>query len=384
MTYSIEAARRHGMLARRTLLLGLPAAAWAATAGGAAAEVAADAGAGRTPPDPTLANQAMLEQGQPILRNPTLLVAGPADAATGRWATLLAPRLTNALQTGSTVAVSTTGGRDGVTGANAFEALTAQDGMTALLVPGAAAIAWLAGDPRVHFDAGRWVPAMASLASGVLVGRADAGPDLAGRTIRTAASTVSGQELPALLGLSMLSADPAPAFGLSEPQDASAALMDGRVDAVFLTGHDVPQRLRSLAEAGFVPIFSLGVSDDDIEARDPALAMVPTFAERYRTQTGRAPSGPLYAAWRATAAAARLDVALVLPLLAPASLVARWRSACQTAVGELGLVSAARTAQVDPVSAPGCVQALAGISADETTQLTLRRWIAGHAGWQQG
>jgi len=322
----------------------------------------------------------MMEQGQPSLRNLTLLVAGPANAATGLWAKLLAPRLADALQTGSTVAVSATGGRDGVTGANAFEALTTPDGTTALLVPGAAAIAWLAGDPRVHFDAGRWIPALAGLCSGVLVARS--GADASDGRLRTAASTGTGPELPALLGLSMLSIDPAPVFGLSEPHDAEAALQDGRVDAVFLTGHDVPQRLARLRRSGFAPVFSLGGSDEDIDVRDPAVPSAPTFAECCRIRIGHAPSGPLFSAWRAMAAAARLDVALVLPPLAPASVVARWRSACQTVVGDLGLVNAARSAQVQPVPAPECVQALARIGADETAQLTLRRWIAARPDWR--
>ncbi len=331
--------------------------------------------------DPGRLTGSMLEQGPPSLRNPSLLVAGPADAAPGRWAALLAPRLANALQAGTRLAVAATGGRDGVTGANAFDALTTPDGSTAMLVPGAAAIAWLAGDPRVHFDAARWVPALASLCSGVLVARGGMDGSLAGRTLRVAASTATGAELPVLLGLSMLRARPAPAFGLSEPQDAAAALRDGRVDAVFLAGHDVPARLRTLRADGFAPLFSLGGAGDDIEARDPALSDVPAFAELYRRQAGHAPSGALFQAWRATAAAAAIDTALVLPLLAPAALVARWRSACQDALSDLGLVSAARTAEVDPVPAPRCVQALARINADETTQLTLRRWIAGQTGW---
>ena len=357
-----------GRPSRRDLLLGLAVAGALPRPLLARAEAAAPAGP-------------MLEQGPPALHDPSLLVAGPADAAPGRWAALLAPRLGHALQAGSALAVSATGGRDGVTGANAFEALTTPDGSTAMLVPGAAAIAWLAGDPRVHFDPARWVPALASLNSGVLVARGDGGGSLAGRTLRVAASTATGPELPALLGLSMLGARPAPAFGLSEPQDAEAALRAGRVDAVFLAGHDVPARLRALRAAGFVPVFSLGGGGDDALARDAVVADVPAFAERYRTQTGQAPSGALFAAWRATSAAAMIDTALVLPSLAPAALVARWRSACQDALSDLGLVSAAMTAEVDPVPAPRCVRALSRINADETTQLALRRWLAGQTGW---
>ena len=324
----------------------------------------------------------VLDGSSSSLPNPALLVAGPPDAAPGRLARLLAPRLGSALQAGAALPVSATGGRDGVTGANAFEALTTPDGSTAMLVPGAAAIAWLAGDPRVHFDASRWVPALASLSSGVVVARVDADAARAGRTLRVAASTVTGAELPALLGLSMLSLEPSPVFGLAEPPDAEAALLAGRVDAIFLGGHDVPQRLRRLGRLGFAPVFSLGGSDDDSLVADPALDGVPAFAERFRRQVGHVPAGPLFAAWRAIAAAARLDVALVLPPLAPPSLVARWRSACETAASDLRLVSATRTAQVDTVSAPGCVQALARINADESAQLSLRRWIASRPEWR--
>ena len=129
-------------------------------------------------------------------------------------------------------------------------------------------------------------------------------------------------------------------------------------------------------------MFSLGGSDENSLAADPALDGVPAFAERFRQRFGRLPAGPLFMAWRAIAAAARLDVALVLPPLAPPSLVARWRSACESALSDLGLVSATRTAQVDAVPAPGCVQALARINADETAQLSLRRWIAARPDWR--
>lgn len=353
---------------RRSLLQAMPGAALflAGLRGASAAQTLSGTAIGETPP---------------TLNQPALLVAGAADTAPGRWATLLAPRLASAFATGVPLLVSATGGRDGVTGANTFDTRTTPDGSTAMLVPGAAAMAWLAGDPRVHFDAGRWVPALASLSSGVLVGR-DGASGLSGRTVRVAASTVAGPELPALLGLSLLSAVTTPVFGLSESADAVAALQAGRVDAVFLSGHDVPARRKQLADAGFSPFFSLGGSGDDASERDPAATDVPSFVERFQAETGSAPSGPLFDAFRATAAAARLDVALVLPMLSPPSLVARWRSACETALGDLGLIAAARKAEVDAVSAPECVQVMARINADETTQLSLRRWLAAQPGWQ--
>ena len=78
----------------RSLLLAAPAAALLG------------ARSGRAAPDPaTHLTASMLEQGPPTLHNPMLLVAGPADAAPGLWATLLAPRLTDALQAGAAVTV---------------------------------------------------------------------------------------------------------------------------------------------------------------------------------------------------------------------------------------------------------------------------------------
>ena len=313
----------------------------------------------------------------PSLSNAAVMVAGPPNAITSRWAGLLAPPLGQALHPGAALAVSAIGGRDGVTGANAFEALINPDGSCALLVPGAAAVAWLAGDPRVHFDAGRWVPALTSFGSAVLLGRT--GPQPA--ALRVAASTPNGVELSCLLGLSLLGGAPVPVFGLSDPDDAHAALLDGRVDAIMLTGSNVPERTAALSGRKLRPIFSLG-QDTDVALRDPALANVPTLPELYASSFGRRPSGALFDAWKATAAAARLDVALVLQPLTPASLVAQWRRACTVAITDPTLAGAARTAQLSPLPAPDCVAALSAVMADENTLLTLRRWIASHTDWR--
>ncbi len=315
----------------------------------------------------------------PSLTNPAMMVAGPADTATARWAGLLVGPLATALHPGRALAVSAIGGRDGVTGANAFEALTNPDGSTALLVPGAAAIAWLAGDPRVHFDAGRWVPALASFGAAVLLGRRVAQP----ARLRVAASTPAGIELPALLGLSLLGITPVPVFGLADPDDARAALLGGHVDAIMLTGRDVPQRMAALSHQDLGPIFSLGTGARATSRGDRMLADVPTLPELYQARLGRRPAGPLFDAWMATAAAARLDAALVLQPLTPPALVAQWRGACTQAIADPLLAVAVRTAQLKPLPAPDCVGALSVIVADETTLLALRRWIASRTDWRR-
>ncbi|MBV9748398.1 MAG: hypothetical protein JO157_06270, partial [Acetobacteraceae bacterium] len=101
----------------------------------------------------------------------TLLVAGPAQGATAAWADLIVPALAHALPPGTRLGRESIGGADGVTAANQFEALTASDGEAVLLLPGAAALAWLVGDPRARFNAAQWVTALAGTTPAVLASR---------------------------------------------------------------------------------------------------------------------------------------------------------------------------------------------------------------------
>ena len=320
----------------------------------------------------------------PTLDEPALIVAGPSTCPAATLARMLAPPLSDALHS-RPVTVAAIGGRDGVTGANTFEALTNPDGATALLLPGAACMAWLAGDARVHFDAGRWVPALTEFGSGALLGREPAAGARAGVPLRVAASTAAGPELAALLGLSLLGIHAVPVFGLAEYADAVAALQAGRVDAILLTGSNVPARVATLATSGLRPIFSLGAGGGS--ARDPALAGLPTLPELRKGAPGlrTEPPGveaPLFQAWRATAAAARLHAAVVLPQLTPASLVAQWRGACGAAILDPAVAGAGKAAELTLVSAPDCVAALATMVAGENTLLALRRWLASRTDWR--
>ena len=143
-------ARRHliGLMAG-PLLLGLDAAARAA------------------PPLPPAAAVAAV----PFPEGATILVAGPDGGRLGRWGDAIAMALDAALPPGTKVRATFTGGVDGVTGANQFEARVPPDGATVLLVPGAAALDWLVGDPRAHYDAEHWVPVMAGVTSAIVMAR---------------------------------------------------------------------------------------------------------------------------------------------------------------------------------------------------------------------
>lgn len=308
------------------------------------------------------------------LSRATLMVAGPPDGTTRRWAQPVA----EALHPGGPLSMQAIGGRDGVTAANEFESLASTDGRTALLVPGAAVTAWLAGDTRVHFDVGRWVAAFASDGPVVLFGR-----PLSGRgTLRVASSTPTGIELAARLALSLLGERPVAVNGLAEAADARDALLGGRVDAVMLSGPDLAGRLAELGRPGLGPLLSLDPRPRPAPvARPPAghglaaLQDLPTLQDLYAARFGHGPRGRLYEAWRATALAASLQTALVLQPLTPAALVARWRDAGARAAADPALGAAAGGAGLRLLGAPDCVGVLSDVVASPDALLALRGWL---------
>ena len=308
----------------------------------------------------------------------TLMVGGPGGGAADVWADWLSPGLGRAPPPGTALHKDVVGGADGVTAANVFEARTVPDGSTALLLPGSAAMAWLVGDSRARFDTARWVPALAGVTPGLVVGRLAANhspPFQAGSDapVRLAVSNAAGPELPAMLALELLGAAWSPVFGLTEAT-AMDALMQGQVDAVCLRGRRVPDLVPTLAGAGVQPLFSFGAVDEaGVRQRDPAFTGVPTVTELLAE---RGPDTPLRRAWFATAAASDLDITMVLPQQTPAAIVALWRRAAAQAAASGAVMALAAAQGVRPLSAPAATASTAAVIADAPAQLALRTWMA--------
>ena len=310
-----------------------------------------------------------------------LLVAGPNNGVLNGWADAVLPALEQSLPPDTSIRRAVVGGPDGVTGANQFEARGVPDGLTVLLVPGQAVLAWMVGDPRAQFDVGHWVPVMAGVTPGLVAGR-QAVPVQDGRMRIAAAGGVAGPDLPALLGCDLLGARTEPVFGLTEPAALQGAFAQGTVDAVFLHGHAVPEQLAALASVGAQPLFTLGAFDDAGQmVRDPALPDVPHLVELYETRFGRKPAGPLYSAWSAAAAAAQLEFALVLQQLTAAAMVSLWRRAGAEAKAATSVQSVGAALGVRPLGGPSATAITAATAADATSLLDLRRWLASRFDW---
>jgi hypothetical protein len=322
----------------------------------------------------------------PVARAPfadgaRLLVAGPDTGALNGWADAVLPALEQSLPPDTSIHRVVVGGADGVTGANRFEARGLPDGLTALLVPGQAVLAWMVGDPRAQFDVGHWVPVMAGVTPGLVVGRPIV-PAQNGHVRIAAAGGVAGLDLPALLGCDLLGARPEPVVGLMGPTAVQNAFAQGTVDAVFLRGHGVPEQFAALASAGAQPLFTLGTFDDaGGMVRDPSLPDVPILAEFYAMRFGRKPAGPLYSAWSAAAAATQLEFALVLPKLTAAAMVSLWRRAGTDATAANAVQSVGATLGVRPLGGPSATAITAATAADSTALLELRLWLASRFDW---
>ena len=329
----------------------------------------------------------------PFPEGATILVAGPDGGRLGRWGDAVATALDETLPPGTKVRAACIGGVDGVTGANQFEARVPSDGATVLLAPGAAALDWLVGDPRAHFDAEHWVPVMAGVTPGVVMVGPDAvsagasGPGAggpgAGGVVRVAASGPVGPQLPALYGLDLLGARIALVFGLNEPEEIAAAFVAGKIDAALIWGQNVPRQVAALREAGGTALFGLGVSDPDgAPGRDPAFPDVPTLAELYVARHGARPPGPRYDAWCAVAAAMRLEFGLVLPRLTSAAMVALWRRAASRAASQSGVQYLANAFAVQPLEGVAAAAAMSSVATDSAALLELRGWLATRFNWR--
>lgn len=294
----------------------------------------------------------------------TLLVAGPSGGRLEAWAELLAPRLTR-IQAGLVLERRLTGGVDGVTGANGFDALASPDGTTALLLPGAAPLAWLTGDRRARFDPSGWRAIWAAVAPAVLLTRV---PLAVGQALRTTAVGAPGPALPLLLALDLLGV---PAVLLPP----AAAGSPGDVDGIVLSGPGTPRAAASMAAAGFRPALALGVPDGAGWAADPAFPGVPTAI---RQAAARTPPPALLTALRATAAAVQTDAALVLPALSTPEQVAVWQQACDGLAGAPDLLTAAAADDIRPGDVRTAAALMAAIAAGGPAIPALQDWLARH------
>ena len=315
----------------------------------------------------------------------TLLVAGPEGDRTSRWGNACALAMAGSFPGDPVIRTQAVGGLDGVTGANQLDTLVVPDGRTAAILPGAALIAWLTGDSRVHFDPTRWVPLMVGCNSGVLVVRLPKGaaPDLqtlrAMAPLRLAADQPESNDLAALLALARMGVPMAPVFGLrdSDGQDQCVSLRRGGCGVSGRRrragGHGAADRGRRCAGV-------LSRRPRRRMARSPAIRCSP--ACRMCTASAAATRRFSMRAFRAAAVAARTDFLLVLPRLSDPNKVAEWGQAANAAIASPGLAAAASASSITLQAAPVAQASLAVLAQVGAGQAELQGFLAKNFGWQ--
>ncbi len=300
---------------------------------------------------------------------PMLFVAGPEGSRVCRWADTLAPALGQTLGGTDAVVREHAGGADGVTGVNLFAARINPDGGTALVLPGTALLAWLAGDARVRFDVGAWAPLWGGSARGTVVTRA---PLVRGRSVRIAVDGIVGAELAALLALHLMGAD-----AVIVPRMAGDPLAQADVDVAYYRGRPAPERLEA---GGWRPAFAVVPPGPAHGPADTAGPRIPLAHELFDPARAAVPG--MLEAYRAVSAAAALDVALVVPAVAPSAVVAWWRRGCEQLddAPAVRVAAAADGLRSDDVG--GIAAQFASVAIDAPAKLALRSWLADRYDWR--
>ncbi|MCF3945874.1 MULTISPECIES: hypothetical protein [Acidiphilium] len=312
-----------------------------------------------------------------------ILVGGPHGGRMDRWARASALGMRTALSAHAPIQLRTVGGQDGVTGANRLQTLVVPNGQTAAILPGEASIAFLAGDPRVHFQPGDWIQVMAGLSAALLILRGGLGRLSESAPIRLAAASPESPDLAALLAFQRLGASVVPIFGLRGAAAVARAFAAGEADAVLLTGEEIPADAAPLAAEGGIPVGTLGIAGESGDiVRDPLFPHLPTIHEIADNRGAPGLSQPLDQAYRAVAAASRIDFMLVLPHLTTSAKVAIWRQAAVAAVASPALQSAAAASAISLTADGGAASALAPLDLPSGALLALREFMFQRLGWR--
>ena len=200
-----------------------------------------------------------------------------------------------------------------------------------------------------------------------------------GQTLRVAVPNVVGPVLAALLALDLMGIDVLP---VQIPPSGALPVNDPNVDAVFLHGASARNASGILNATGMSLALGFGALGPNGETvRDRLFADLPTAFEQITRTRPEAQPG-LVSALHAVTAAVRLDLALILPLMSPASVVAWWRRACTALAQAPELQAEAARTGLRPASAGGAEISTAAIAVDVPVLLELRQWLSARYQWR--
>ncbi|CAI3922763.1 Tripartite-type tricarboxylate transporter [Commensalibacter communis] len=299
----------------------------------------------------------------------SFIVGGSEKSDVGEWASQFSSVFTSSLQDNAPVPLRYTSGYDGITGANLFDTRIVPDGNTALLTSGNPFIASMSGDKRVHYDCERWIPILSSLSPSITIARQpfhNSIPDLLkNRSMKVAVSSIIGKELPTLLGIELLKITTIPVEGLTDFSTAVQALKKGDVDVIQLSTPEAFAALPSLLKDGLHTFFSL----------DNTTTFGPKFSDLYSQLPHYKTGNTLFEAWNALALASRMNVSIMLPMLTPSALVAKWRLNTSKLLKNEQIIDLAKKNNVIFQENAACIDTISKMCPQLITTMALQRWL---------
>lgn len=300
----------------------------------------------------------------------SLLVGGTQNSKIGQLATQLATIFSKNLQDPAILPLHFTTGYDSVTASNLFDTRTSQDGTTALITSGSAIIAALSADPRVHFDYERWIPILTSLTPTVVIARQpfhNSIPDLLkNRTMKVGVSTIISKELPTLLAVELLQINTHPVVGLTTFTAGIEALRKREIDILQIDSPEGFAELPKLLQEGFHIFFSF--------ENNPTYG--PNFSSLYTKLPHYRMGNTLFEIWQTLALAARINLAMVLPMLTPSELVTKWRFYADKLVQDSDFLPIMQQNNMFVQSNLKSITTFAQLIPSTTATLALRRWLS--------
>jgi hypothetical protein len=195
-------------------------------------------------------------------------------------------------------------GGNSVLGVNQFAA-DDPDGLTILQTSSSTSTPFLFGDPSVQFDFADFEPIIGVPAGAVQYVSSRTGvedpADLysSDEPLIYGGIAPGGGEMNRLLGFHVLGLDVKEIFGYDSRASIQVAFAQGEVNIDGQTTQTYNENILPLVENGeAVPVYTSGMVEDDEVVRDPAFPDLPHIGEVYEEETGEAPSGDAWEAYK--------------------------------------------------------------------------------------
>ncbi|MGY8991566.1 MAG: Bug family tripartite tricarboxylate transporter substrate binding protein [Rhodospirillales bacterium] len=224
------------------------------------------------------------------------------------FARLYAPFLKMTLPGQPAIIVVNIPGGASIRGTNQFQQRAKPNGLTLLSISSSTFVSYLFGGKKVKFDMRSWRPVVVSPLGSVVYAHPKTGvkgkdivadiKTLRGQKLLFGAKTVVAGELRAMISFELLGLDVKTVFGI-ERGPARNTMMRGEFTINYdSTGAYFKAVPNMIKKGSAVPLFTLGYFKDGKVVADPVLPDMPHLLDVYTKLNGKAPSGPIWEAWK--------------------------------------------------------------------------------------